>query len=57
MDSSKIRNDDGQKPHFSDPDQLLLEAELRCKEDVALLAAVNERLVTPQRVKISLDDL
>ncbi|MBL0796826.1 MULTISPECIES: hypothetical protein [Pseudomonas] len=57
MASPKIHNDDGKKPHFSDPDQLLLDAELRCKEDVALIAAVNERLVTPQRVKISLDDL
>ncbi len=57
MDSSKIHNDDGQKPQLSDRDQLLVKAQLRYKEDVALIAAVHERLVTPQRVKIRLDDL
>ncbi|NYH09681.1 hypothetical protein [Pseudomonas moraviensis] len=57
MDSPKIHNDDGQKPQLSDRDELLVKAQLRCKEDVSLIAAVEERLVAPQRAKVSLDDL
>ena len=53
----KPSTDDDLKQRFADQYQSPLKTELNFVEDKALIAAVTKRLVAPQRVKISLDDL
>ncbi|WP_166497246.1 hypothetical protein [Pseudomonas koreensis] len=57
MAFSKPSTDDDLKQRFADQYQPPLKTELNFVEDKALIAAVIKRLVAPQRIKLSLDDL